>query len=172
MFKINNLHINADKFYDYLDDRLVEIEKRLKEDKDYEFSNLMLNQSESRISITVNQSSKIKRAVSNRTVEIFDVDCDQFDLFSYLNDQTNVRFYGHQIFDLTDLFKLGIIEDENVVFVVFGDVSEEPYSVEYFVKGIFTDLDQALSHFDETFDEIVATNLDEVNDFYIGGYME
>lgn len=172
MFKINNLHINADKFYDYLDDRLVEIEKRLKEDKDYEFSNLMLNQSESRISITVNQSSKIKRAVSNRTVEIFDVDCDQFDLFSYLNDQTNVRFYGHQIFDLTDLFKLGIIEDENVVFVVFGDVSEEPYSVEYFVKGIFTDLDRAVSQLEVAFDDIVATKLDEDNDFYIGGYME
>lgn len=172
MFKINNLHINADKFYDYLDDRLVEIEKRLKEDKDYEFSNLTLNQSESRISITVNQSSKIKRAVSNRTVEIFDVNCDQFDLSSYLNNQTNVRFYGHQIFDLTDLFKLGIIEDENVVFVVFGDVSEEPYSVEYFVKGIFTDLDRAVSQLDVAFDDIVATKLDEDNDFYIGGYME
>lgn len=172
MFKINNLHINADKFYDYLDDRLVEIEKRLKEDKDYEFSNLTLNQSESRISITVNQSSKIKRAVSNRTVEIFDVNCDQFDLSSYLNDQMNVRFYGHQIFDLTDLFKQVIIEDENVVFVVFGDVSEEPYSVEYFVKGIFTDLDRALENMDDYFDYIVATKLDEVNEFYVGGYME
>ena len=56
MFQINNLRVNADKFYDYLDNRLLEIEKRLKEDKDYEFSNLTLNQSESRISMTVAQS--------------------------------------------------------------------------------------------------------------------
>lgn len=74
--------------------------------------------------------------------------------------------------DLFELFKQGIIEDENVAFVVFGDVSEEPYSVEYFVKGIFTDLDRAVSQLDVAFDDIVTTKLDEVNDFYIGGYME
>lgn len=172
MFQINNLRVNADKFYDYLDDRLFEIEKRLKEDKDCEFSNLTLNQSESRISMTVAQSSKIKRKFSSRTDEILDVDCEKFDLSSYLNDQTNVRFYGHQIFDLTDLFKKDMIEDENVVFVILGDVSEEPYSVEYYIKGIFTDIDRAFEHVNDTFDSIVATKLDAANDFYVGGYME
>lgn len=172
MFQINNLRVNVDKFYDYLDDRLFEIEKRLKEDKDYEFSNLKLSQSGSRISMTVTQSSKIKRSFSSRTDEILDVDCEKFDLSSDLNDQTNVRFYGHQIFDLTDLFEHDMIEDENVVFVVHGDASKDLYSVEYYVKGIFTDLDRAFSHVDETFDDIVATKLDAANDFYIGGYME
>lgn len=172
MFQINNLLVNADKFYDYLDDRLFEIEKRLKEDKDYEFSNLKLSQSGSRISMTVTQSSKIKRAFSSRTDEILDVDCEKFDLSSYLNDQTNVRFYGHQIFDLTDLFKQDMIEDENVVFVVHGDASEDLYSVEYYVKGIFTDIDLAFRHVNDTFDSIVATKLDAANDFYVGGYME
>ena len=172
MLQINNLRVNADKFYDYLDDRLFEIEKRLNEDRNSEFSNLSLDRDGSKISMTVTQSSKIKRTFSSRTDEILDVDCKKFDLSSYLNDQTNVRFYGHQIFDLTDLFKQDVIEDENVVFVVLGDVSEEPYSVEYYVKGIFTDIDRAFEHVNETFDSIVATKLDAANDFYVGGYME
>lgn len=87
-------------------------------------------------------------------------------------DIRNVEYHDFVLFDLFELFKQGIIEDENVVFVVFGDVSEELYSVEYVVKGIFTDLDRALLNIDDSFDHIVATKLDEVNDFYVGGYTE
>ncbi len=172
MFTINRLKVNVDKFYDYLNDQMIEIEAQFKEDQNYEFSNLSLDRDGSKILMTVTQSSKSKRGRSNRTVEVLEVDCDKFDLSSSLFDTRVVEFYSHKIFDLVDLFEQDMIEDENVVFVVLGDVSEEMYSVDYYVKGIFTDIDRAFSYVDDAFNSIVATKLDAANDFYVGGYME
>lgn len=171
MFKINNLKANADKLYFYLSDRIEKINESLKDRQDFTFDNFSLERDGSRITI-LEHSSKTRPNSSGRTFEIFDIDCKKLDLYSSFKDIRNVEYHDFVLFDLFELFKQGIIEDKNVVFVVFGDVSEEPYSVEYFVKGIFTDLDRALENMDDYFDYIVATNLDEVNDFYIGGYME
>lgn len=172
MFTINRLRVNADKFYDYLDNRMIEIEAQFKEDQNYEFSNLSLDRDGSKILMTVTQSSKSGRGRSNQTVEVLEVDCDKFDLSSSLFNTKDVEFCSHKIFDLKDLFKLDMIKDKNVVFVVLGDVSEEMYSVDYYVKGIFTDIDRAFRYVNDAFNSIVATKLDEANDFYVGGYME
>ena len=171
MFKINNLKANADKLYSYLSDRIEKINESLKDRKELTFERMSLERDGSRITI-LEHSSKTRPHRSGRTFEIFDIDCKKLDLYSSFMDIRNVEYHGFVLFDLFELFKQGIIEDENVVFVVFGDVSEELYSVEYFVKGIFTDLDRALNNIDDSFDYIVATKLDEVNDFYVGGYTE
>lgn len=171
MFKINNLKANADKLYSYLNDRIEKINESLKDRKELTFERMSLERDGSRITI-LEHSSKARPNSSGRTFELFDLDCEKLDLTSSFQSIRNVKHCDFVIFDLSELFKQGIIEDENVVFVVFGDVSEELYSVEYFVKGIFTDLDRALNNIDDSFDYIVATKLDKVNDFYIGGYTE
>lgn len=171
MFKINNLKVNADKLYSYLNDRIEKINESLKDRKDFTFDNFSLERDGSRITI-LEHSSKTRPDCSGRTFEIFDIDCEKLDLYSSFMDIRNVEYHDFVLFDLFEIFKLKIIEDENVVFVVFGDVSIDLHSVEYFVKGIFTDLDRALANMDDSFDYIVATKLDEVNDFYIGGYTE
>ena len=171
MFKINNLKANADKLYSYLNDRIEVINESLKDRKDFTFDNFSLERDGSRLKI-LEHSSKTRRNCSGRTFEIFDLDCKRLDLYSSFMGIRNVEYHDFVLFDLFELFKQGIIEDENVVFVVFGDVSREMYSVEYYVKGIFTDLDRALANMNDSFDYIVATRLDEVNDFYIGGYTE
>lgn len=170
MFKINNLKADADKLYDYLSNRIDAINESLKDRNDLTFERLSLDRDGSRITI-LEHSSKMRNG-SGRTFELYDLDCKKLDLYSSFRDFRNVEHHGLVLFDLFNLFKLGIIEDENVIFVVFGDVSREMYSVEYFVKGIFTDLDRALANMNDSFDYIVATKLDEVNDFYIGGYTE
>lgn len=171
MFKINNIKANADKLYSYLSDRIEKINESLKDRKELTFDRISLERDGSRITI-LEHSSKTRPNSSGRTFEIFDIDCKKLDLYSSFMDIRNVKYHDFVLFDLFELFKQGIIDDENVVFVVFGDVSTELYSVEYFVKGIFTDLDRALSNIDDSFDHIVATKLDEVNDFYVGGYTE
>ena len=171
MFKINNIKANADKLYSYLSDRIEKINESLKDRKELTFERMSLERDGSRITI-LEHSSKTRPHRSGRTFELFDLDCEKLDLTSSFQSIRNVTHCDFVIFDLSELFKRGIIEDENVVFVVFGDVSTELYSVEYFVKGIFTDLDRALANIDDSFDYIVATKLDEVNDFYIGGYTE
>lgn len=171
MFKINNLKANADKLHNYLNNRIEEINASIKDHKNRTIESLSLKRDRSRITV-LEHSSKTRRNSSGRTFEVLDIDCEKLNLFSSFQCIRNVMHHDFVLVDLFDLFKQRIIEDENVVFVVFGDVSEEPYSVEYFVKGIFTDLDQALENMDDSFDYIVATKLDEDNDFYIGGYME
>lgn len=171
MFQINNLRVNADKFYDYLDDRISQINREIQDRQNLTFSHLSLDRDGSKITI-LEHSSKSRRDSSGRTFEILEVDCEKLDLFSSFLDIRNVAYHDLALFDLTELFKQDMIEDENVVFVVLSDVSEEPYSVEYYVKGIFTDIDRAFEHVNETFDSIVATKLDAANDFYVGGYME
>lgn len=171
MFKINNIKANTDKLYSYLSDRIEKINESLKDRQELTFDSLSLDRDGSRITI-LEHSSKTRPHRSGRTFELFDLDCEKLDLTSSFQSIRNVTHCDFVIFDLSELFKRGIIEDENVVFVVFGDVSTELYSVEYFVKGIFTDLDRALANIDDSFDYIVATKLDEVNDFYIGGYTE
>lgn len=171
MFKINNLNANADKLHNYLRDRIEEINASIKDHKDRTIESLSLKRDGSRITV-LEHSSKTRRNGSGRTFDILDIDCEKLDLSSSFQCIRNVMHHDFVLVDLFELFEQGIIEDENVAFVVFGDVSEEPYSVEYFVKGIFTDLDRAVSQLDVAFDDIVATKLDEVNDFYIGGYME
>ena len=171
MFKINHLRADADKLCDYLTSKIEEINDSIKDQKDRTFDKLSLDRDGSRITV-LEHSSKTRRNGSGRTFELFDFDCEKLDLYSSFQCVQNVMHHDFVLVNLFELFEQGIIEDENVVFVVFGDVSEEPYSVEYFVKGIFTDLDQAVSQLDAEFDDIVATRLDEVNDFYIGGYME
>ena len=171
MFQINNLRVNADKFYDYLDDRLSQINSEIRDRQNLTFSHLSLVRDRSKITI-LEHSSKSRPDSSSRTFEILEVDCEKLDLFSSFLDIRNVAYHDLALFDLTELFKRDMIEDENVVFVMHGDVSEEPYSVEYYVKGIFTDIDRAFEHVNDTFDSIVATRLDAANDFYVGGYME
>ena len=170
MFSINNLKVNADKFYDYLNDRLPEIEESLKRDQYSEFSNLSLDRDGSNISMTVDQ-----RRISNNsieTVKVLEVDCQSFELSSSFFSKLDYKFEDHQIFNLLDLFEQNLVEDENVVFVVFGDLSTEMYCVEYHVRGIFTDVDLAFENVDDFFDSVTATKLNEVNHFYIGGYVE
>ena len=171
MFKINHLNANADKLYDYLINRIEEINDAIKDHKDRTIESLSLKLDGSRITV-IEHSSKTRRNDSGRTFDILDIDCEKLDLFSSFQCIRNVMHHDFVLVNLFELFEQGIIEDENVVFIVFGDVSEEPYSVEYFVRGIFTDLDLAVSQLDVAFDDIVATKLDEANDFYIGGYME
>lgn len=171
MFKINHIKANADKLYSYLSDRIKKINESLKDRQDLTIESLSLEREGSRITV-LEHSSKSRRGSSGRTFEIFDIDCEKLDLSSSFQCIRNVMHHDFVLFDLFELFKQGIIEDENVVFVVLGDVSTELYSVEYFVKGIFTDLDRALLNIDDSFDHIVATKLDEVNDFYVGGYTE
>lgn len=171
MFKINNIKANADKLYSYLSDRIEKINESLKDREDLAIERFSLERNGSRITL-LERSSKSRRNGSGRTLEVLDLDCKKLDLYSSFMDIRNVEYHDFVLFDLFELFKQGIIEDENVVFVVFGDVSTELYSVEYFVKGIFTDLDRALLNIDDSFDHIVATKLDEVNDFYVGGYTE
>lgn len=171
MFKINNLKANTDELYSYLNDRIDVINESLKDRNDLTFKRLSLDRDSSKIMI-LEHSSKTQHDSPRKTLKIVKVDCNELDLNSSFMNIRNVEYHDFVLFDLFELFKQGIIEDENVVFVVFGDVSTEMYSVEYFVKGIFTDLDRALDSMDDSFDYIVATKLDEVNDFYIGGYME
>ena len=171
MFKINNLKANADKLYSYLNNRIEEINASIKDHEDLTIESLSLERDGSRITV-LEHSSETRRNSSGRTFDLLDIDCEKLDLFSSFQCIRNVMHHNFVLIDLFDLFEQVIIEDKNVVFVVFGDVSEELYSVEYFVKGIFTDLDRALENMDDSFDYIVATKLDEDNDFYIGGYME
>ena len=170
MSKLNHLTADADKFYAYLSDRMTDIEEQLKSDKYFDYSNLSLERLESRIWIEATQTSDIRKV--NRRIEIFEVDCDDVDLYSSLFDLHHVEFDAAKIFRIADLFEQGIITTENVVFVVVGDTSTEPYAVDYFVRGIFTDLTLAFRHVDKSFRSIIATKLDADEAFYVGGYTE
>ena len=170
MFKLNHLTADADKFYAYLSDRFDEIKAALNDDKEFTYDAISLERSESKIWIEAMQISDIRKV--QRQVELFEVDCNDVDLYSSLFDIHNVKFNDAKILRIADLFEQGIITTENVVFVVVGDTSTEPYSVDYFVRGIFTDLTLAFRHVDKAFRSIIATKLDADEAFYVGGYTE
>lgn len=170
MFKLNHLTADADKFYAYLSNRFDEIKAALNDDKYFDYSFLSLKRFESQIWIEATQTSDIRKV--NRQIKIFEVDCNDVDLYSSLFDMHHVEFNAAKILRLADLFEQGIIITENVVFVVVGDTSDEPYSVDYFVRDIFTDLTLAFRHVDKAFRSIIATRLDADEAFYVGGYTE
>lgn len=170
MFKLNHLTADADKFYAYLSDRFDEIKAALNDDKEFTYDAISLKRFGSKIWIDATQISDIRKV--QRQVEIFEVDCNDVDLYSSLFDFHHVEFNAAKILRIADLFEQGIITTENVVFVVVGDTSKEPYSVDYFVRGIFTDLTLAFAHVDKAFRSIIATKLDTDEAFYVGGYTE
>lgn len=170
MFKLNHLTADTDKFYAYLSNRFDEIKAALNEDKEFTYDVVSLKRFGSKIWIEAMQISDIRKV--NRQIKIFEVDCNDVDLYSSLFDIHNVKFNDAKIFRIADLFEQGIITTENVVFVVVGDTSTEPYAVDYFVRGIFTDLTLAFRHVDKAFRSIIATKLDADEAFYVGGYTE
>ena len=170
MLSFKNVRINVDNFYNYLKTNLKEIESSVISEKSNRIESITgLHKIANKIVITAEQSDD---SGNLKEIEILSINCDSVSLYSHIFDEESILLGEYLGAKVKPLLEAEVFDTDDLVYAVSGDVSTQPWSVEFVLFGVFRDFDKAFEIAKEHLSSINAFYLDKETSAYIGGYME
>ena len=170
MLSFKNVRLNVDNFYQYLKSNLKEIEEGVTFDNENRIKSITgLHKIANRVVITAEQADDYDNL---KEIEILSINCDSANLDFQIFGRDAKLIDEYFCMSVKDLLEAEVLETDNLVYAVSGDVSTQPWSAEFALFGVFHDLDKA---FDVANSHLSSTNafyLDKETFAYIGGYIE
>ena len=170
MLSFKNVRLNVDNFYNYLKTNLKEIESSVISEKSNRIESITgLHKIANKIVITAEQSDD---SGNLKEIEILSINCDSVSLYSHIFDEESILLGEYLGAKVKPLLEAEVFDTDDLVYAVSGDVSTQPWSVEFVLFGVFRDFDKAFEIAKEHLSSINAFYLDKETSIYIGGYME
>ena len=157
MLSFKKVRINQKNLYDYLKSHRDEIEMELKLDKRHRVQEIheIWNSGSSVVvcGITLNLYD------NPQFLDILVIDCNSTDICSDIRDGKILLDYYIRI-KVQDLFEYDIIETKGLVYVVHSDSSDDSWSAEDAIFGVFSNFERAYRIADEKRLSISARYID------------
>lgn len=171
MLSFRNVRLNVNNFYRYLKDNLKEIEESVTFDTENRIKSITgLHKIANRVVITAEQAYENSEDV--KEIEILSINCDSANLDFQIFDEDAMLVHKYLTMSVKALLEAEVFDTDDLVYAVSGDVSTQPWSVEFVLSGVFRDFDKAFNVAKDHLSQINAFYLDKETSVYIGGYME
>lgn len=170
MLSFTGVRLNQNNLYKYLKSHKEEIEKSLKaEQRDRIQSVDEIRKDGHKVLVTATQ---LDRNGNPKSINILSIDCRAANIYSEIFSSENVLLDRYIVLNVQDLFEYNIIDTKGLVYALHADTSEESWSVDYTLFGVFSDFKTASKIVSEKQSSISAFYMDEKTSIYIGGYAE
>lgn len=171
MLSFKNVRLNVDNFYNYLKTNLKAIEEGVIFDNENRIKSVTgLHKIARKIVITAEQAYESRNG--SKEIEILSINCDSSNLDFQIFDEDAMLVHKYLTMSVKALLEAEVFDTDDLVYAVSGDVSTQPWSVEFVLSGVFRDFDKAFNVAKDHLSQINAFYLDKETSVYIGGYME
>lgn len=170
MLSFTGVRINQNNLYEYLVSHKEEIEAALKaEQRDRIQSIDEIRKDGHKVLV---KATHLDKDGNPKQINILSINCQATDIYSEIFSEERVFLDRYIALNVQELFEFNIIDTKGLVYALHVDTSEESWSVDYTLFGVFSDFKTASKIASEKQSSISAFYMDEKTSVYIGGYSE
>lgn len=170
MLSFTGVRINQNNLYDYLVSHKEEIETSLKaEQRDRIQSIDEIRKDGHKVLVS---ATRLDKDGKPQSINILSINCRATNINSEIFSEERVFLDRYIVLNVQELFEHNIIDTKGLVYALHADTSEESWSVDYTLFGVFSDFKTASKIASEKQSSISAFYMDEKTSIYIGGYSE
>ena len=170
MLSFTGVRLNQNNLYEYLKSHKDEIEAALKaDDRDKIQSIDEIRKDGSKVLVSATCLDKDGKP---KSVNILSINCRAADLHSEIFSGERIFLGRYIVLNVNELFEYNIVDTKGLVYALHADTSEDSWSVDYTLFGVFSNFKTASKIASEKQSSISAFYMDEKTSIYIGGYTE
>lgn len=170
MISFTGVRLNQNNLYEYLKSHKEEIEATLKaEDRDRIQSIDEIRKDGHKVLVS---ATRLDKDGKPQSINILSINCRATNINSEIFSEERVFLDRYIVLNVQELFEHNIIDTKGLVYALHADTSEESWSVDYTLFGVFSDFKTASKIASEKQSSISAFYMDEKTSIYIGGYSE
>ena len=170
MLSFTGVRLNQNNLYEYLKSHKDEIEETLKaEDRDRIQSIDEIRKDGHKVLV---KATQLDRNGNPKSINILSINCRSTDIYSEIFSEERILLDRYVVLNVNELLEHNIIDTKGLVYALHADTSEDSWSVDYTLFGVFSDFKTASKIAAEKQSSISAFYMDEKTSVYIGGYTE
>lgn len=170
MLSFTGVRLNQNNLYEYLKSHKDEIEAALKaDDRDKIQSIDEIRKDGSKVLVS---AIRLDKDGQPKLVNILSINCRAADLHSDIFSEETIFLDRYIVLNVNELFEHNIIDAKGLVYALHADTSEDSWSADYSLFGVFSNFKTASKIASEKQSSISAFYMDEETSIYIGGYTE
>lgn len=170
MLSFTGVRINQNNLYEYLKSHKEEIEAALRSDQRDKIQSIDEIRKDGHKVVV--KGTKLDKDGNPKSVTILSLNCRAVDIHSEIFSGERIFLDRYIVLNVQEIFEYNIIDTKGLVYALHADTSEDSWSVDYTLFGVFSNFKTASKIASEKQSSISVFYMDEKTSIYIGGYAE